>query len=178
MTELNNELHLKKILLYTAFFVWRLSPLSAQSVLFFSVGSTDAFSNGNTVSCLPFQINANNNCLEVDTGLSLYFGEIGNSPFVMNCSNGGSIVSPKITLYPNPVVDYATIISDSQLNTSVSLQLSIVDATGRAVLRQTINSNSLNTGLRLYLGQLSAGNYFLKLEGGAIRCVISFLKLK
>ena len=63
---------------------------------------------------------------------------------------------PLFRIYPNPAKDKVTIVSDKSLNSKVS----ILDVTGKEVLKQTVNGKQLD----IDIASLNAGIYFVKLH--------------
>ena len=149
----------------------------AQNPIFFSVSAVDPTTDQSKRASYTINLNKNVSCLQVQSGLYAWYGIMGNKLFSADCPTGTPLVRIEIKLFPNPVVNYTRLQSNMLLNESPTLQLSIIDATGRIVMRRSISNDQLYAGHSLYLGMLSAGNYFLKIEGASVKQVIQFIKV-
>jgi hypothetical protein len=115
-------------------------------------------------------------CLQVHTGLSLYYAQKNTGIFAVDCWSQDSIKPFQFLFYPNPVISQATL-SVSLLLPNQSVQLLIVDAMGRTIRKQVISLASLYNGKVLALSQLSSGVYFLVISNASIQKVIKFIKM-
>ena len=149
----------------------------AQSRIFFSVSAVDRVSNINNIGSYPTSLNKSTTCLQVQSGLLAFYGIEGTSLFNLDCATLNPSNNPEIRLFPNPVVNYTRIQSTTLLTANPTLQLWITDAAGRVVLRRSVSNAQLYAGTSLFLGMLSSGNYFLKIEGPSIQQVIQFIKV-
>lgn len=149
----------------------------AQTRLFFSMGVIDRPTNEAKVAGYVTTINKNTACLQLVSGLYAYYGIAGNKLFAIDCPTGPVIVRPDIKLFPNPIKNYTRVQSNMLLTEHPLLKLVIIDASGRTVLRSAINNTQLHAGHSLFLGMLSAGSYFLKIESASLKQVIPFIKV-
>jgi hypothetical protein len=72
--------------------------------------------------------------------------------------------STTFSVYPNPANDFAVLVWDD----AASMEVTLVDATGRAVL-----TDRLRSGERIALGSLAAGTYLLRAGAAVERLVVS-----
>lgn len=149
----------------------------AQNPIFFSVSAVDPTTDQSKRASYTINLNKNVGCLQVQSGLYAWYGITGNKLFSADCPTGTPLARIEIKLFPNPAVNYTRLQSNILLNESPTLQLSIIDAIGRVVLRRSISNDQLYAGHSLYVGMLSAGNYFLKIEGASVKQVIQFIKV-
>ena len=76
-------------------------------------------------------------------------------------------VFENLKIHPNPVADYLTISSGTDLTGS---KLYVIDMTGRLVMTQTLEEESIN------VSKLSTGNYVLKIKKGQLVHSTKFIK--
>jgi hypothetical protein len=167
-----NRFHIIFLLLATASLT-----VSAQTQLFFSMGVVDRPSNEAKIAAYVNTINKSVNCLQVLSGLFAYYGIAGNKLFSLDCPTGPTIIRPEIRLFPNPATNYIRAQSNQLINDHPSLQLKVIDATGRTVMRQTVTNTQLYAGQSLYVGMIASGNYFLHIESGSLKQIIPFIKV-
>ena len=98
----------------------------------------------------------------------------GSGPFVQQAptfaANNNTVglaeagTSTFFRVYPNPANDFAVLVWDG----AASMEVTLVDATGRAVL-----TDRLRSGERIALGSLAAGTYLLRAGAAVERLVVS-----
>lgn len=154
-------------------------PLSvlAQTSSFFSISAIDLFPSGEIVSSDAISFNKSSDCVQINTGLGLYIGIKGNKEFNLNCINGPDNNLIELRLFPNPTQLQSTIQSSTLLNNSPLLELAVIDAMGRIVMRSNITSVNLYAGTSLNFSALPSGNYFLRIHSDNFHRVIPFIKL-
>lgn len=151
--------------------------MQGQSRLFFNVSAVDRTTDNTKIVSYATSIYKNTACLQVITGLSTFYGIVGNKLFVLDCSNGPVNSKPEIKLFPNPAMNYTRLQSTTLLLDNPNFQLRVFDAAGRLVMQHAITNSQLHAGYSLFLGTLASGNYFLKIEGASIYQVIPFIKV-
>lgn len=149
----------------------------AQTSIFFSVSAVDRDINNSPVASYITTIDTAASCLQVVSGLYAFYGVVGSRSFLLDCPSSPVIVKSEIKLFPNPAVNYTRIQSTVLLADNPTLQITFIDAAGRMVMQRTITNNQLFAGYSLYLGTVSSGNYFLRLEGATIKQVIPLIKV-
>ncbi len=88
---------------------------------------------------------------------------------ILNLTN-----APVFLFYPNPVVEQATIVFNTQ--TAEQVKLEVIDATGRMLRYSTSNIPPGRSNITLNLGDLPGGYYQLRVNGKSIHQHRSFLK--
>ena len=169
---------MKKILLYLFVLFFAAQSALAQSSSFISVSAIAALSNGSKVTCQALSFNKAVDCIQLNTGLSLFSGILGVMQFSAACKAITASVPLAFKLFPNPVVNYTRLISTASLPAVDQLQLAVIDAMGRIVMKRAIGSSNLTTGISLFFGNLSAGNYYLRIDGENLHRVVPFIKVK
>jgi hypothetical protein len=150
---------------------------SSQSGSFYGVSVVGSFSQGMRASSLVQSFNKRTECLQLNTGLYLYYGVKGNSIFELTCQ-AGSIVNPiDIRLFPNPVRNYVRLEGSGFSDNDQNFNLSLYDAAGKRLWIQVIAANQLLVGVSFFWGWLQSGNYYLRVDGEDLHRVIPFIKL-
>ncbi|MBL7741519.1 MAG: T9SS type A sorting domain-containing protein [Chitinophagaceae bacterium] len=98
-------------------------------------------------------------------------GQFTFSETVMVCSGNKG---PAVVIYPNPVMDEINLSFGHDQKDNITYQ--VVDAAGRMVEKGTMNGQHSNTTLQIGMGRLSAGVYYLHLQGINWRQQFSFVK--
>jgi hypothetical protein len=115
-------------------------------------------------------------CLQLHTGLYLYYAQKNTGLFAVDCWAQDSIKPLQFLFYPNPVFSQATLFVSLWLPNQ-SVQVLIVDALGRTIRKQIISLASLYSGQVVELSQLSSGVYFLVISNETLKKVIKFIKM-
>jgi hypothetical protein len=154
-------------------------PLSvlAQTSSFFSISAIDLFPSGEIVSSDAISFNKSADCVQINTGLSIYIGVKGVKEFEINCIGNPANNLIELKLFPNPTQLQSTIKSSALLSNSPLLELTVIDALGRTVMVSTITSVSLYAGASLNFSAFPNGNYFLRIHSDSFQRVIPFIKL-
>ena len=148
-----------------------------QSRLFYSMGVVDRPTTETKIVGYVTTLNKNTACLQIVSGLYAYYGIAGNKLFSLECPTGPVLARPEIKLFPNPATNYIRLQSNQLLADQPSLLVRIIDATGRTILQQAVSNSQLYAGQGLYVGMLSSGNYFLKIESASLKQIIPFIKV-
>jgi hypothetical protein len=77
-------------------------------------------------------------------------------------SIGDLYTAVDFNLFPNPTSDVVTLTTSK---THGTLQLQLMDLTGKVLTSRAIQNNELNSGIMVDLSALSSGMYFIKLQG-------------
>jgi hypothetical protein len=143
----------------------------------FSVGTIDMLSNGERATGSALSFNKSTECIQLNTGLDVYQGINGIKEFDLTCKTNNSNIKVQFNLFPNPLVDYTRLQSSVLINTNQLLQLTVIDASGRVVLKKQINPSLVFTGASLYFGGLAAGAYYIKIDADVVHQFIPFIKI-
>jgi Secretion system C-terminal sorting domain len=149
---------------------------TTQSISTLSFSALPSPNWGTTWSSQPLCTGFKLDCLQLHTGLSLFYAKKSTGLFTVDCTSQDSIQPIRFLFYPNPVFSQATL-SVSLWLSNQSVQLRIVDALGRTVRKQVISSASLYNGQVLELSQLSSGVYFLEISHASLQKIIKFIKM-
>lgn len=152
--------------------------LLAQPELIHTIGSIGSLSGGSEAKSIPQSFNFYNGCFQLQTGLSVLNGVIGNAAFNLDCKPSANPTITTIRLYPNPMANYVRL-EGTGFDSGVEeiITLSIVDAIGRLHFNQKISAIPLQRGISYNWGWLSAGNYFLRVESDKRKIIIPFIKI-
>lgn len=164
------------VLLSIIFFCMALKGFS-QSGSFYGVSVVGSFSQGMHASSLVQSFNKRTECLQLNTGLYLYYGVKGNSRFELNCQTGSIVTPVDIRLFPNPVRNYVRLEGSGISENDQNLSLSLYDAAGKRLWEQVITVSQLIAGTSFFWGWLQSGNYYLRVDGEKLHRVIPFIKL-
>lgn len=148
-----------------------------QSGSFYGVSVVGSFSQGMRASSLVQSFNKRTECLQLNTGLYLYYGIKGNARFELTCQTGPIVIPNDIRLYPNPVRNYVRIEGSGFPDNDQNLSLSLYDAAGKRLWMQVIATSQLIGGASFFWGWLQSGNYYLRVDGEELHRVIPFIKL-
>ena len=148
------------VLLSVLFFCMALKGFS-QSGSFYGVSVVGSFSQGMRASSLVQSFNKRTECLQLNTGLFLYYAIKGSSKFELTCQTNSSDTPIDIRLFPNPVRNYVRLEGSGPLDIDQNLSLSLFDAAGTS----------------FFWGWLQSGNYYLRVDGEELHRVIPFIKL-
>lgn len=151
--------------------------LTAQASTFFTVSATGPLSSGESTSSLPIQFSGNSDCLKINSGLAVYSGARGSQSFVMACRTSNNEPIIELTLFPNPTTAYSRLISSVLLRSEQQLIITVVDSKGRVVLQLSKSADQLFAGADINFQQISAGSYFMRIDGRVIHQVIPFIKM-
>jgi hypothetical protein len=151
--------------------------ISAQERLFYSVSATGRLSSGYSTSSLPVQFNKSNDCLQINSGMAVYTGTRGSQAFVMACRSSTNEPVIQLTLFPNPATTISKLISSALLRNEQSLTIAVIDVQGRVLFQLNRSPDQLLTGVSIDVQRLSAGSYFLKINGRSFYQVIPFIKM-
>ena len=77
-------------------------------------------------------------------------------------------------VYPNPTTESLNVKLYEVLHSNSTLQ--VTDVTGKIIMQQTVNSNEVN--IKLYVKNLSAGRYFIKIANNTQVINQSFVVIK
>lgn len=154
-------------------------PLSvmAQTSSFFSIGAIDVLPTGELASSNALSFNKSADCVQLNTGLSIYIGVKGTKEFEINCIGSPANNLIELKLFPNPTQLESKLKSSALLSNSPLLELTVIDALGRTVMVSTITSVSLYAGASLNFSAFPSGNYFLRIHSDSFHRVIPFIKL-
>jgi len=83
-------------------------------------------------------------------------------------------VPPVVLLFPNPVVDKATLLVSSKKQDR--LQYTVTDATGRVIQRQTVLVQEGSNAISLNVSSLKAGFYSIMVESGSHKKQLHWIK--
>jgi hypothetical protein len=150
---------------------------SAQERLFYTVSSTGRLSSGWSTSSLPVQFNKSNDCIRLNSGMAVYAGTRGSQPFVMACRTVNNEPLIQLTLFPNPATAFSKLVSSALLSNEQVLNIAVIDGQGRVVLQLTRSPDQLLSGVTIDVQRLSAGSYFLRVNGRVFHQVIPFIKM-
>jgi hypothetical protein len=164
------------VLLSLLFFCMALKGFS-QSGSFYGVSVVGSFSQGMRASSLVQSFNKRTECLQLNTGLYLYYGVKGNSRFELTCQTGSIVTPVDIRLFPNPVRNYVRLEGSGISENDQNLSLSLYDAAGKRLWEQVITVSQLIAGTSFFWGWLQSGNYYLRVDGEELHRVIPFIKL-
>ncbi|MEY4586416.1 MAG: Secretion system C-terminal sorting domain [Bacteroidota bacterium] len=164
------------VLLSLLFFCMALKGFS-QSGSFYGVSVVGSFSQGMRASSLVQSFNKRTECLQLNTGLYLYYGVKGNSRFELTCQSGSIVTPVDIRLFPNPVRNYVRLEGSGISENDQNLSLSLYDAAGKRLWEQVITVSQLIAGTSFFWGWLQSGNYYLRVDGEELHRVIPFIKL-
>lgn len=164
------------VLLSVLFFCVALKGFS-QSGSFYGVSVVGSFSQGMRASSLVQSFNKRTECLQLNTGLYLYYGVKGNSRFELTCQTGSIVTPVDIRLFPNPVRNYVRLEGSGISENDQNLSLSLYDAAGKRLWEQVITVSQLIAGTSFFWGWLQSGNYYLRVDGEELHRVIPFIKL-
>ena len=164
------------VLLSLLFFCMALKGFS-QSGSFYGVSVVGSFSQGMRASSLVQSFNKRTECLQLNTGLFLYYGIKGNSRFELTCQTGSIVTPVDIRLFPNPVRNYVRLAGSGISENDQNLSLSLYDAAGKRLWEQVITVSQLIAGTSFFWGWLQSGNYYLRVDGEELHRVIPFIKL-
>lgn len=151
--------------------------LLAQDRSFIAVNATGPLSTGSLALSSPAFFDKKNDCLKINSGVSLFSGSIGSGLFVMLCDTEEDIRAVQFRLYPNPASSTSTLVSSILLRGEREISITIVDAMGRVVIQSFRSADQLLAGTSISLNSLVAGNYFLRIDGQVVHQVISFIKV-
>jgi hypothetical protein len=149
----------------------------SQSGSFYGVSVVGSFSQGMRASSLVQSFNKRTECLQLNTGLYLYYGVKGNSRFELTCQTGSIVTPVDIRLFPNPVRNYVRLEGSGISENDQNLSLSLYDAAGKRLWEQVITVSQLIAGTSFFWGWLQSGNYYLRVDGEELHRVIPFIKL-
>ena len=164
------------VLLSVLFFCVALKGFS-QSGSFYGVSVVGSFSQGMRATSLVQSFNKRTECLQLNTGLYLYYGVKGNSRFELTCQTGSIVTPVDIRLFPNPVRNYVRLEGSGISENDQNLSLSLYDAAGKRLWEQVITVSQLIAGTSFFWGWLQSGNYYLRVDGEELHRVIPFIKL-
>jgi hypothetical protein len=153
------------------------SMVFSQTGVIYSISAIGNLSGGTESKSIPQNIIFSNGCIQLQTGLSLFSGLIGQTDFNLDCKSGTTPNLATIRLYPNPVSNYVRIEGSGFSSNDTKIELSIIDATGRIIQKQQVLSAALLNGNSYYWGWLQSGNYFLRVEADNLKRIIPFVKL-
>ena len=164
------------VLLSVLFFCIALKGFS-QSGSFYGVSVVGSFSQGMRASSLVQSFNKRTECLQLNTGLFLYYAIKGSNKFELTCQTNSSDTPIDIRLFPNPVRNYVRLEGSGPLDIDQNLSLSLFDAAGKRLWGQVISVSQLIAGTSFFWGWLQSGNYYLRVDGEELYRVIPFIKL-
>jgi hypothetical protein len=164
------------VLLSVLFFCISLKGFS-QSGSFYGISVVGSFSQGMRASSLVQSFNKRTECLQLNTGLFLYYAIKGSSKFDLTCQSSPSVTPIDIQLFPNPVRNYVRLEGSGLLDIGQSISLSLFDAAGKRLWGQVIPVSQLIAGTSFFWGWLQSGNYYLRVDGEELHRVIPFIKL-
>ena len=81
----------------------------------------------------------------------------------------------EVSLYPNPAGNVLSLKIESEKK--ANLQVQIVDAEGKVLLTQLLNSEAGSTLKTIKVSALKSGNYFMKMTSATEQWVIAFEKI-
>ena len=147
---------------------------NGQSILMSSMGILPGTTNN--ASAIMFK--SNNNCIDVQTGLTLFNRSNGSGEFDINCIVAQQFNMLGMKLFPNPVVSNAKLKLNNLPGSSQDFTVSVWDNQGKLISNTKENSLQLFQGLTLNFDFLIAGSYILKVESPVYLEAIKFIKVK
>jgi hypothetical protein len=168
---------MKQLVLLSVLLICIIQNGFSQSGSFYGVSVVGSFSQGMRASSLVQSFNKRTECLQLNTGLFLYYAIKGSSKFDLACQSSPSVTPIDIQLFPNPVRNYVRLEGSGLLDIDQSISLSLFDAAGKRLWGQVIPVSQLIAGTSFFWGWLQSGNYYLRVDGEELHRVIPFIKL-
>ena len=168
---------MKQVVLLSVLLICIIQNGFSQSGSFYGVSVVGSFSQGMRASSLVQSFNKRTECLQLNTGLFLYYAIKGSSKFDLACQSSPSVTPIDIQLFPNPVRNYVRLEGSGLLDIDQSISLSLFDAAGKRLWGQVIPVSQLIAGTSFFWGWLQSGNYYLRVDGEELHRVIPFIKL-
>ena len=157
-----------------------ISPLTIQAQNFsgaFIFSSIGSIKNASSNS-MPITFVSNLNCLQVNNGASLLVGKIGTGLFSPNCIVNIKFNTLGITIFPNPVQEFATIKFMNTPTLAEIFSISIWSMEGVQIKKITTNGVELKKGKIIDCRNIAAGAFVLQIESSNYVDAIKFIKVK
>ena len=122
---------MKQLVLLSVLLICIIQNGFSQSGSFYGVSVVGSFSQGMRASSLVQSFNKRTECLQLNTGLFLYYAIKGSSKFELTCQTNSSDTPIDIRLFPNPVRNYVRLEGSGLLDIDQNLSLSLFDAAGK-----------------------------------------------
>jgi hypothetical protein len=148
--------------------------VKGQSILMSSMGMLP--STTNNAASVIFKSNAN--CIEVQSGLTLFNISTRNGEFNINCTVAQQFNVLGMKLFPNPVTTNAKLRLTNSPSLNQDFKLTIWDNQGNLILQAKETSAQLFQGSTISLQHLIAGSYVLMIESSLYMEAIKFIKVK
>jgi hypothetical protein len=147
---------------------------NSQSILMSSMGMLPGTTNN--ASAIMFK--SNTNCIDVQSGLTIFNRSNGSGEFDINCIVAQQFNMLGMKLFPNPVVSNAKLKLNNLPGSSQDFTVSVWDNQGKLISNTKETSLQLFQGLTLNFDFLIAGSYILKVESPVYLEAIKFIKVK
>ena len=147
---------------------------NGQSILISSMGILPGTTNN--ASAIMFK--SNNNCIDVQSGLTLFNRSNGVGEFNINCSIAQQFNVLGMKLFPNPVTTDAKLRLTNSPSVNQDFKLTVWDNQGNLILQTKESSTQLYQGSTISLQHLIAGSYILMIESSLYLEAVKFIKVK
>ena len=147
---------------------------NGQSILMSSMGILP----GTTHNASAIMFKSNTNCIDVQSGLTIFNRSNGSGEFDINCIVAQQFNILGMKLFPNPVTTNAKLRLTNSPSLNQDFKLTVWDNQGNLILQTKETSVQLFQGSTISLQHLIAGSYVLMIESSLYMEAIKFIKVK
>ena len=162
------------ILITLCGFLFIVSSVKGQGILMSSMGMF----SGTTNNAASIMFSSNSNCIDVQSGLTLFNNITNLGEFNINCKVAQQFNVLGMKLFPNPVITNAKLRLSNSPGVYQDFKLTIWDNQGNLILQTKETSTQLYQGSAISLQHLIAGSYILSIESPLYMEAIKFIKVK
>lgn len=162
------------LILYFTFFS---SSSICQSVGLFQLNGL-VVDRSNFVGATSFrQLDFNNNCLIVQSGLNVFRTKRSDVPLYYPCADTKEVIRLKLTIFPNPSPHIITVKTYFLKNLQRFCFIRITDLLGRILITKHCRLIEIQQGLSFNVSNLSSGIYYVVIQGDDVFGFNQFVKI-
>jgi hypothetical protein len=151
--------------------------LAAQQRALVMLSALEAPSSSIALLSQPFFLAYSNDCLKVNSGVTIWTAAIASGLYTYPCILPISKLDLTLHLFPNPTSGRLTIRSSLYLGLDQYARLLIYNQIGQLVYTKHIQLIELQRGLSIDMHSFPAGTYFITVNGNTVRGVGQVVKI-
>lgn len=149
----------------------------SQQKAFFNFNGWGLHSSNLTGSVLSYPLKFNNNCIKIQSGLTVFNLIKSGVSFTFPCVETREYIKLQLVVFPNPTLGDFVLKSNLHNNLQRNCSIKIIDGLGRIILNRTCTLFDLQQGLKLNIQFASSGTYFLILNGEGVSGFTRIIKV-